>query len=445
MVANRNLPCRCSSSPQDLAVRRGERTVFSGLSFAVSPGEALILTGPNGAGKTTLIRTIAGLSSSRRRRARAGSWRSDRSIGEQCHYVGHRNALKIEHDGAGERRLLATISVAGQSDRLPGQEGAALDTFGLLELSHIPAGYLSDGQQRRLCLARLQLTRRPVWLLDEPTAALDAASQGVLEAVIDRHLRTGGIAVVATHQPIDLSLPARAEPRRRRGGRMKPFLALLRRDLELAVREGSAVGAALGFFLIVVAVMPLGPRTRSQLAVAHRARRSMDRLDAGCLALGWPHVRGRRRRWLARGPGHRVAAAGDRRRSEKLGPLVDHRAPVDLTDAGARLTAQPGHRRLSDAAGLPHRRHPGREFPRRNVRGLTLKSHRGGLLLALLVAAALHPDTDLRHLHHQRRAHGAGRTRGFVPAPAGDFSGLHRHRAVGNRGGPAPAAPVEPQ
>ena len=190
---------------QDLAVRRGERTVFAGLSFAVPPGEALILTGPNGAGKTTLIRTIAGFLRPAAGKLELQAGDPDRSIGEQCHYVGHRNALKTNLTVLENVAFWQRYLSQDHSDLLPGQAGAALDTFGLLELSHIPAGYLSDGQQRRLCLARLQLTRRPVWLLDEPTAALDAASQGVLEAVIDRHLRAGGLAVVATHQPIDLS------------------------------------------------------------------------------------------------------------------------------------------------------------------------------------------------------------------------------------------------
>ena len=203
---------------QDLAVRRGERAIFAGLSFAVPPGEALILTGPNGAGKTTLLRTIAGFLPPAAGRLELEAGDPDRTIAEQCHYVGHRNAIKsnltVLENIAFWQRFLAD----GASARMPGHAGAALDTFGLLGLSHIPAGYLSDGQRRRLCLARLLLARRPLWLLDEPAAALDAASQGVLEAVIDRHLRAGGLAVVATHQPIDLSpqlelsLGANAEP-----------------------------------------------------------------------------------------------------------------------------------------------------------------------------------------------------------------------------------------
>jgi heme exporter protein A len=190
---------------QNLAVRRGERTIFAGLSFAVPPGEALILTGPNGAGKTSLLRTIAGFLHPASGTIELDAGEPERSIGEQCHYIGHRNAIKpsltvIENITFWQRYL-----AEGDDDLLSGRAGVALDTFGLLDLSHIPAGYLSDGQRRRLCLSRLLLSYRPLWLLDEPTAALDAASQGVLEAVIDHHLRAGGVAIVATHQPIDFS------------------------------------------------------------------------------------------------------------------------------------------------------------------------------------------------------------------------------------------------
>ncbi|MFM9848978.1 MAG: heme ABC exporter ATP-binding protein CcmA [Hyphomicrobiaceae bacterium] len=189
----------------ELAVIRGERIVFSDVSFSVSEGEALILTGPNGSGKTTLIRTIAGLIKPSAGELRLDAGDAECTIGQHCHYVGHRGAVKssmtVLENLAFWRSFLAKDSI----DRLRGRDGAALDAFGLLELSPIPAGYLSDGQKRRLGLARLLLTRRRIWLLDEPYASLDAASQGILDAVIDRHLRTGGIAVIATHQPIDVS------------------------------------------------------------------------------------------------------------------------------------------------------------------------------------------------------------------------------------------------
>jgi heme exporter protein A len=189
----------------ELAVIRGERYVFSRLSFSVSVGEALILTGPNGSGKTTLIRVIAGLIRPAAGELRLEAGDAERAIGQHCHYVGHRGAVKSSMTVLENLEFWRSFLAKDSIDRLPGRDGAALDAFGLLELSHIPAGYLSDGQKRRLSLARLLLTRRRIWLLDEPYASLDAASQGILDAVLDRHLRMGGIAVIATHQPIDVS------------------------------------------------------------------------------------------------------------------------------------------------------------------------------------------------------------------------------------------------
>lgn len=190
---------------QGLAVSRGERLIFAGISFVVPPGEALILTGPNGAGKTTLLRTIAGFLVPAAGKLALEPGNADRSLSEQCHYVGHRNAVKSSLTVLENMTFWHQFLADTETSRVPGHVGAALDTFGLLKLSHIPAGYLSDGQRRRLCLTRLLLARRPLWLLDEPMTALDAASQGVLDAVIDRHLRTGGLVIVATHQPVDIS------------------------------------------------------------------------------------------------------------------------------------------------------------------------------------------------------------------------------------------------
>jgi heme exporter protein A len=189
----------------ELAVMRGERIVFSGLSFAVSEGEALVLTGPNGSGKTTLIRIIAGLIRPAAGELRLEAGDAERTIEQHCHYVGHRGAVKSSMTVLENLEFWRGFLARDSIDRLPGRDGAALDAFGLLELSNIPAGYLSDGQKRRLGLARLLLTRRRIWLLDEPYASLDAASQGILDAVIDRHLRAAGIAIIATHQPIDVS------------------------------------------------------------------------------------------------------------------------------------------------------------------------------------------------------------------------------------------------
>jgi heme exporter protein A len=178
---------------------RGGRKLFSDLSFVVEAGEALLLLGPNGAGKTTLIRMIVGLLAPAAGRIGLDGGDAERSVGEQCHYVGHLNALKssltVEENAAFWCRFLG-----GRRDGLD----AALEAFGLAHLRDIPAAYLSAGQKRRLGLARVLLAERPVWLLDEPTVSLDHAAQTVLTRAVEGHLVVGGVVVAATHAPLGL-------------------------------------------------------------------------------------------------------------------------------------------------------------------------------------------------------------------------------------------------
>ncbi len=178
---------------------RGGRKLFSELSFAVEAGEALLLLGPNGAGKTTLIRTIAGLLGPAAGAIRIDGGEAERSVGEQCHYVGHLNALKsgltVEENAAFWCRFLG-----GRRDGLD----VALEAFGLAALRDIPAAYLSAGQKRRLGLARVLLAERPVWLLDEPTVSLDSAAQTALARAVAGHLAAGGAVVAATHASLGL-------------------------------------------------------------------------------------------------------------------------------------------------------------------------------------------------------------------------------------------------
>jgi len=178
---------------------RGGRKLFSELSFAVEAGEALLLLGPNGAGKTTLIRTIAGLLGPAAGAIRIDGGDAERSVGEQCHYVGHLNALKssltVEENAAFWCRFLGGRRVVINN---------ALEAFGLAHLRDIPAAYLSAGQKRRLSLARVLLAERPVWLLDEPTVSLDSAAQTALARAVEGHLAAGGVVVAATHAPLGL-------------------------------------------------------------------------------------------------------------------------------------------------------------------------------------------------------------------------------------------------
>lgn len=202
-------PLRLSAS--GLTLRRGSRTVLSGLSLEVARGEALLLTGPNGAGKTTLLRALAGLLPPASGSIRLEGGDGDPESLEACHYVGHRNGLKAALTVAENAAFWGAYLDAGRGESLAVQVWAALERFGLAALADIPSGYLSAGQQRRLALTRLLVARRPVWLLDEPTVSLDAAAAALLADVIADHLRAGGLAVAATH--VELGLPEARELR----------------------------------------------------------------------------------------------------------------------------------------------------------------------------------------------------------------------------------------
>lgn len=186
-------------SVEGLACARSGRTVFSGLSFALGPGEALVVTGRNGAGKSTLLAALAGsLRPSAGRIAADGV--GERPLAECLHLVGHRDGLK----GA----LTAEENLAFARDLLGGGGVApaeALAAVGLAHAAALPVAYLSAGQRRRVALARLLVARRPLWLLDEPTAALDAASQGRLAGLMRDHLAGGGLLVAATHADLGLT------------------------------------------------------------------------------------------------------------------------------------------------------------------------------------------------------------------------------------------------
>jgi len=184
---------------QNLSVDRGGRLVFEGVSLAVAGGEALLLTGPNGAGKTTLIRTVAGFIRPVSGSIRLEGGPEDSDLGERCHYVGHANAIKASLTVAENARFWLRYLGGGESDA-----AEALHRFGLSALADIPAGYLSAGQKRRLGLARLLLARRLIWLLDEPTVSLDAASVALLAKLVNAHVAGGGMVVAATHLPLGL-------------------------------------------------------------------------------------------------------------------------------------------------------------------------------------------------------------------------------------------------
>jgi heme exporter protein A len=195
MSANRR-PTRLLGS--ELACVRGGRSVFSGLSFAVGAGEALLVSGPNGAGKSSLLRAVAGLVRLTGGQLLLEGGDADATLGEQAHYLGHLDALKPSLSVA-ENLEFWTRYLDGSNAITP-----ALDTVGLGGIAGLPAAYLSAGQRRRLSIARLIAVARPLWLLDEPTSALDTAAQAMLATLMHNHLAGGGIILAATHGPIGL-------------------------------------------------------------------------------------------------------------------------------------------------------------------------------------------------------------------------------------------------
>lgn len=186
---------------QELRCVRGQRVVFERLAFSLAPGEALVLTGANGSGKSSLLRLMAGLV-----RPAAGRILWDgapiaadpEAHGARLHYVGHLDAVK---PALGVRENLSVWSELRDG---ASAVDAALDRVGLGALAGLPVRYLSAGQRRRLALARLFAAPAALWLLDEPSVALDRESVGVLIAAIAEHRRGGGICVVSTN--VDLAV-----------------------------------------------------------------------------------------------------------------------------------------------------------------------------------------------------------------------------------------------
>ena len=186
----------------DLACDRKDRRVFSGITFDIRAGEALLITGPNGAGKTSLLRVVAGLLDLAAGRIRLEGGDPELTIGEQSHYLGHRDALKSSLS-VYENIAFWTRFLGGSS----GNIANVLATVGLAGLSRLPAGYLSVGQRRRLSIARLLAVARPIWLLDEPSSALDSTAQAMLSALMRAHLASGGLILVAAHGAMGLDAP----------------------------------------------------------------------------------------------------------------------------------------------------------------------------------------------------------------------------------------------
>lgn len=173
----------------NLACRRGDLRVLSGVNFSVKAGQALILHGPNGSGKTTLLRCLAGLMPT--------DGGSIQAPDDSLVYAGHADGIKSQLSVKENLQFWADVFGGGDID-------GALAQFDLHPLADRAAQHLSAGQKRRLGLSRLLVTNRPIWLLDEPTVSLDKANVAIFASMVDTHLSNGGIAILATH--IELKL-----------------------------------------------------------------------------------------------------------------------------------------------------------------------------------------------------------------------------------------------
>ena len=181
-----------------ISCQHGSTTLFTALDISLASGHALLLRGRNGSGKTSLLRILAGL-----RQPTQGElcWLHGMANQAGTLYAGHQTALKDD------LTAIENLSFAAQLDGRAATRtelNDAVQQVGLHSRSHLLARQLSQGQRRRIVIARLLLARRPLWLLDEPDSALDADGIELLQAVIRTHLERGGLAIVATHHALDL-------------------------------------------------------------------------------------------------------------------------------------------------------------------------------------------------------------------------------------------------
>ena len=190
---------------EGLEVQRGDRRLFTQLSFSVEAGTLLHVRGPNGSGKTTLLRSLCGLLL-----PQEGSikWNGKeiRKLGEDYTrdvlYLGHLNGIKSELTGLENLQIAATLDGdhAGEEDYW-----RALQRIGLKGFEDLPTQVLSQGQKKRVALARLMLTSAKLWILDEPFVALDVKAVALLESLIAEHVAGGGIVILTTHQEVGLT------------------------------------------------------------------------------------------------------------------------------------------------------------------------------------------------------------------------------------------------
>jgi heme exporter protein A len=189
----------------DLACERGDHRLFTGLSFTLSAGELMQVQGANGSGKTTLLRTLCGFVQPVRGTVHwcgqdIGEW--DDNFHAQMCYLGHLNAIKDELSALENLQMSAGLAGYTVSEQ---QAGAVLRRMGLQRREHLPVRVLSQGQRRRVALARLLIGDAHLWILDEPLTALDVGAVGLMQELIGEHLSNGGMAIFTTHQPLQVA------------------------------------------------------------------------------------------------------------------------------------------------------------------------------------------------------------------------------------------------
>jgi heme exporter protein A len=184
---------------------RGDRRLFSGLEFSLDSGELLYLHGHNGSGKTTLLRAICGLIAPSHGEVlwKGQNIRRQRDdFAAEVVYIGHKNGIKDDLTGTENLRIACKLDGISLSEPEAWQ---ALETIGLRGHEDLPTRVLSQGQKRRVSLARLLVNRSPLWILDEPFTALDKAAVELLQSVIREHVANGGMVILTTHQEVDLT------------------------------------------------------------------------------------------------------------------------------------------------------------------------------------------------------------------------------------------------
>jgi len=189
----------------NLQCTRGDRRLFSGIAFELAPGELLHLHGHNGSGKTTLMRALCGLVTPTEGEVR---WKGEpiRRQRDGFHaellYLGHKNGIKDDLTGVENLRTACRLAGISISEK---EAWEVLERMGLRGHEDLPSRVLSQGQQKRVALARLLVSRAPLWLLDEPFVGLDAAAVELLQSVIRGHVEKGGMVVLTTHQEVALT------------------------------------------------------------------------------------------------------------------------------------------------------------------------------------------------------------------------------------------------